>query len=439
MNKKHCFSTELAEDFPKMILSSGEFPGEIREVTAITKVCPDGQKVVALVAEYQREVDGSAISPVDFCVLDRFVTAVYPNSAMASNGGVQYVRRTVVRVYTAERADGKESTSGRFIIFQLSPEDETAFTFYYVGEHRDCRCMIKEPRLLLIQKTHLRAVDGSEIPGAAALLSSKTRNPVVEDFIQGEFQGLKYNLHFPVPYDPEQKYPLVQFIADSWQLGDDPRITLVQGQGATVWAEKEEQAVRPCFVLSPQFPGPTIVEDNYWVSQELETAKALLDSIIAHYNIDANRVYTTGQSMGTLSSMELNVRYPELFAGSLLISGFWNPETVKNLTHHSIWVVLSQGDYHSAACMGACMDALEANGVQVDRAYWDAKQGLDTLNHLAEEQAKRPGRVKFTVLKENSMVPEGMKADGSSNHRCTWQAAYQLPALREWLFQQNKT
>jgi predicted peptidase len=249
---------------------------------------------------------------------------------------------------------------------------------------------------------------------------------------------LRYNLHFPIPYDTNQTYPLVQFIADSWQLGNDPRITLVQGQGATVWAEAEEQAVRPCFVLSPQFPGPTIVEDDFSVSPELDTYKALLDQVISQYPIDRSSIYTTGQSMGTLSSLEMNVRYPELFAGSLLFSGFWNPDTVKVLTDHSIWVVLSEGDHHAMECMSACMDVLEANGVSIDRAYWDGRESLAVLNELAQAQAELPGRVKFTVLKENSMVPVRYPADGASNHRCTWQLGYQLPALREWLFRQKK-
>ena len=38
-------------------------------------------------------------------------------------------------------------------------------------------------------------------------------------------------------------------------------------------------------------------------------------------DIDMNRLYTTGQSMGCMTSLDRNSKYPDLFAASMFVSG----------------------------------------------------------------------------------------------------------------------
>ncbi|MGH1554443.1 alpha/beta hydrolase-fold protein [Streptomyces sp. L7] len=41
------------------------------------------------------------------------------------------------------------------------------------------------------------------------------------------------------------------------------------------------------------------------------------------YSIDRKRRYTTGQSMGAMMSLGLNIKYPDLFAAAFIVAGQW--------------------------------------------------------------------------------------------------------------------
>lgn len=421
-------------------VQEGFFARSIKSVTVLTDVFPTGQKIVALIAEYDSVISNASLKAKHFCAIDSMEVPLFTKAATEANGGITYSLRTITKAYsnsTPERAEF--GCDGRYVILELSPEDEAADTFVYMGHHRDCVAIVRKIALVFGQIADLLTVEGTVVPALALCLSSHVQNLIIDDFIQAEYDGLKYNLYIPKTYDPMQKYPLVQFIADSWELGPQHEISLAQGIGGVIWAKPEEQEKRPCFILVPQFDWPTIVEDDYSASSILETVKQLMDFLMRKYNIDDQRVYTTGQSMGTLASLELSIRYPDLFAGSLLFSGFWNPETVRNLSSRNIWLMLSEGDIHSYEVATKCVLALEDNGGHIDRAFWNASMPIADLDFLVKTQAEKPGNIKFTVLQANTMIPAGMIQNSGSNHRCTWQLAYQLENLRAWLFRQRKT
>jgi predicted peptidase len=47
----------------------------------------------------------------------------------------------------------------------------------------------------------------------------------------------------------------------------------------------------------------------------------LVHTVADQYNVDKNRIYTTGQSMGCMSSIAMDIKNPDLFAASLLVVG----------------------------------------------------------------------------------------------------------------------
>jgi predicted peptidase len=293
---------------------------------------------------------------------------------------------------------------------------------------------MKDVRIMVEQVGALVSGSGAAIPPGDMVFTTKTVNAVTDDFLEGEFEGLKYNLFIPKNYDGNKSYPLVHFIVDSWGVGPDCKVTLAQGLGGTVWAFPQEQAKRECFVLSPQFPGPTIVEDDYSVADALETAKRLIDHVVGAYRIDRSRIYHTGQSMGYLAGCELNIRYPDLFAGCLFVSGFWNPETMTALKDKNIWFLVSAGD-HARQKMDAAIANLEAGGADVARYAWDAAEGVGAIDEKVRDACKEWHRIRYTVFDKGSAeaatYPYG-------DHRATWLFCYQVEALREWLFSTRK-
>ena len=150
-----------------------------------------------------------------------------------------------------------------------------------------------------------------------------------DKFIQDTFTDpdagvtLEYSLYIPNDYDETEEYPLIMFIPDSSGSGKSAAQLVEQYYGAAVWATDDEQEKHPSFVLVPAF-SETVVDDSWNTSNQIETAVKLIESIEEKYSIDTDRIYTTGQSMGCMTSLYLNSIYPHLFAASLYLSGHWD-------------------------------------------------------------------------------------------------------------------
>ena len=68
-----------------------------------------------------------------------------------------------------------------------------------------------------------------------------------------------------------------------------------------------EQAKHPSFVVVPVFT-ETVVNDSFEHSGQIETAVRLIQSLTEQYSIDTDRIYTTGQSMGGMTSFDCAYR-----------------------------------------------------------------------------------------------------------------------------------
>ena len=116
---------------------------------------------------------------------------------------------------------------------------------------------------------------------------------------------------------------MVVFMHDAGAVSSETKYTLSQGNGATVWASPEWQEKHPSFVLAPQYEVVT-VNDNYEYGPELDRTVELINSLTEKYSIDKDRIYNTGQSMGGMSSISLDSRYPDLFGGSYIVASKWD-------------------------------------------------------------------------------------------------------------------
>ncbi len=248
---------------------------------------------------------------------------------------------------------------------------------------------------------------------------------------------LKYNLFIPGNYDANKAYPLVLFIHDAGAVGHDARATLTQGLGAVIWATPSEQAKHACFVLAPQYPR-AIVNDNSEATADLDATVALVRAVMEQYSIDRNRVYTTGQSMGCMASIEMLIRYPDLFAAALLVAGQWDAKKMSVLTNANMWIIVSEGDRKAFPGMNASMAALEAAGAKISRATWNGRASAEEFAADVRKMIAEGNNIKYTVLAKGTVVPEGLPDDPRNNHVHTWRIAYAIEGLRDWLFAQVK-
>ena len=163
--------------------------------------------------------------------------------------------------------------------------------------------------------------------------------------------SLQYFLYVPENYDESKSYPLVQFIPDSSVVGKEAVNYLTQGWGGLIWATDEEQAKHPSFVVVPIFT-ETIVDDNFNHSAQIDVAMRLLQSLTENYSIDKDKIYTTGQSMGGMTSFHLSTAYPDFFAAYLFVGSQWDVSLLKELEQKDFFYIVSAGDPKASAGQG---------------------------------------------------------------------------------------
>ncbi len=274
-----------------------------------------------------------------------------------------------------------------------------------------------------------------------AYRSEHSVEPVVEDFKQFQLNGMCYNLYIP-KLEAGKTYPLVIYIHDAGMCGADPKITLSQGYGAIGFAEESWQKDHPCFVLAPQvdkYPYGPMTNDAFEVTEDFERVKKILEHVLVECPVDMKRIYATGQSMGCMASCEFNIRYPDLFAASLLVAGQWSPEKMaESCADSNLWILVSEGDRKAYPGMTAATDAMEKAGAVVLRSRWDGTKSAEELTALAYKEMEKSGNVRFTVFEGDSVLRDCSDPNPGAYHMATWPVVYPIRALKEWLFSHSK-
>ena len=121
-----------------------------------------------------------------------------------------------------------------------------------------------------------------------------------------------YLLFLPESYGEQKKdWPLMLFLHGAGERGSDLQKVKVHGPPKIV----ENQKDFPFIVVSPQCP------TGDWWDEKLDVLTNLLDDVIARYDVDTDRVYLTGLSMGGYGTWALASKYPERFAAVAPICG----------------------------------------------------------------------------------------------------------------------
>lgn len=272
-----------------------------------------------------------------------------------------------------------------------------------------------------------------------AVLSEMIKK-IVPQFKQLTFQdpkdsgSLKYSLFIPSYIEPKKKYPLVLFMADASTPGRSDTAALTQGYGALVWAEKSFQKQNPCFVLVPEYAGVT-VNDAYERSPEVDRTIRLLEALIAELPIDTDRLYTTGQSMGGMMSMYFNIAYPDLFAATIFVDCHWDQTLYSQLLNQK-FIYFAAGAQNRA---GQNIATLEKLLNQANKAYsiaqWSARLPIQEQDKLAVELLSKDEPINFIIFEAGSVLPP---SGIGSEHMYSFDFAYKIPAVRQWLFKQSK-
>lgn len=266
---------------------------------------------------------------------------------------------------------------------------------------------------------------------------------VAEQFEQREYTDsetgltVPYNLYIPQT-DGTEALPMVVFISDSTSVGRDLSAPLTQGYGGIIWATQTEQEKHPSYVLVPEYP-EIIIDDNNGsvVTDYVELTARMIQAVTEENAVDTDRIYGTGQSMGCMTMLYLASSHPDLFAAELFVSGQWQIDEISNLDTQRFFYVAAGGDPKASQGQAAVLADMESKGVPVSISYeWDAN-----WTDAEYEAVLRP------MLEEGNAIHIGQFAVGSVleanpgrgiEHMASFDCAYRIDALRNWLFLQHK-
>ena len=269
--------------------------------------------------------------------------------------------------------------------------------------------------------------------------SSATEEPDLAGFTQYLYTdpetgwSIPYNLYLPEKYDPQKKYPLLFFCADMSANNNDLTTPLYQGMGAVIFASAEEQHKHPAIILAPQYTDKLVTQlgmltddTNTW-TKGLTLVSHLLQHIADTYSVDPERIYGTGQSQGGMTNIAISDRYPDLFAAQYLVACQWNTEEMKAMKDKHLWITVCEGDTKAYPGMNAATALWESLGTRIARTAepWDSTLSAAELDAKARALAAQGAPMNYTVF-----------AGGS--HMYTWTFAYQIAAIRDWLFAQRR-
>ena len=247
---------------------------------------------------------------------------------------------------------------------------------------------------------------------------------------------LQYQLFIPADYDANEKYPLVQFIPDSSVVGKGTDAVLTQGWGGLIWATEEEQSKHPCFVVVPVFTD-TVVDDNFNHSEQIEAAIHFIQYLLQTYSIDQEKLYTTGQSMGGMTSFYLNITYPDFFAASVFVGSQWDNSKLNVLEDKSFFYIVSAGDPKASAGQSELLSVFDADGASYTHAEWGAQDPAEEQNAAVAAMLSEGNSANFVTFTAGTTLAEGASASGGAGeHMTSFDYAYKIEAVRDWLFQQ---
>ena len=224
-------------------------------------------------------------------------------------------------------------------------------------------------------------------------------------------QRLQYLLQTPAKDmgKPESGWPLLLFLHGYGECGNDIRKVKKHGPPKLTG---QFDSLANCVIVSPQCP-----RNSWW---RVETLKALVEEAITrHGEIDRNRLYVTGLSMGGYGIWSFISHYPNFFAAAIPICGGGDP-------------------FH-----------LPANRPPIKRGIKNEfkPEGLKKARDLPL-WSFHGTKDRSVPIKETEMLIALLRGAGSTQARFTsysgaghvaaWQKAYNNPKLWDWLFAKHR-
>ncbi len=244
----------------------------------------------------------------------------------------------------------------------------------------------------------------------------------------GDKLDLPYRYYYPTNYDETKEYPMLFFLHGFGECGTENEQQIRIG-GASCGILDRVVAADNCIIVAPQCQKQpaalnwidvgqiwtTCCRENYNEDPtiSLAAAMALLDEYLAKDEIDTDRVYISGVSMGGYATWEVIARRPDTFAAAIPVCGAGILSSAKDLGDMAIWA------FH-----GLADDTVPPRGTQdMQKAFEEAGQTVVVT-----------GTDIVTVEKTNNKIFTYY----NNVYHNAWIPAYNEAELIDWMFAQSK-
>lgn len=198
-----------------------------------------------------------------------------------------------------------------------------------------------------------------------------------------EYKGMKY-LRF-IPDKKCEKLPLLVYLHGAGERGDDVNILTTHGPIKAV----RNGLDLPFMIISPQCAGSAATWFDYG-----ERLCSLIEDYVKRDDVDENRVYVTGNSMGGYGTWSVAMARPELFAAIIPVCGGGMPWHADSLVGVPVWAFHCKND-----------------------PVVELSESENMINALKKTNTK--AEIKLTVY--------------PYDHHDAWTDTYNNPAVYEWL------
>jgi len=293
-------------------------------------------------------------------------------------------------------------------------------------------------------------------PTAANAAADEPQNTDTEvkmiDLINDTEEGLytngsytmPYRVYIPEDYDDSKSYPLLLFLHGAGERGSDNKAQLYRDVFQS-WLPDTSTPLAQAIVVFPQCPTNEQWVDTPWAegsysvdevreSKQAEAALDILYEVVDAYNVDENRIYVSGISMGGFGTWDLLMRHGEIFAAAIPICGGADPSQAELLTDIPIWTFHGSAD--SVVPVSGTREIyesiIEAGGEKIEYTEYE---GMD--HNVWTAAAAEPGIQEWLLshkLSDRYPETETVQAEESEDEPLTEAIASATPkGMRKYL------
>lgn len=130
--------------------------------------------------------------------------------------------------------------------------------------------------------------------------------------------GMDYLFYLPENYyeEPNREWPLILYLHGAGDLDNDSAFLMTHGLPMVLNLDEQPDNFEFVVIAPQAFPNK-----RWWDGDALHFAVTIISEVMATYNIDKERIYVTGVSMGGYGTWWMATEFPDRFAAAVSVSG----------------------------------------------------------------------------------------------------------------------